>query len=145
MSERDLNFRKRRVRTKNLFSHLFSPSGIQDRSGRRHLTVKVTESEDDKRDGEIRETDQRTTTEQLENEQTRLNQRTDSSFSIFNVHQRAETDLTDRFHQVHVVHKVSLPQIDSELRAEHNCQNSQSAAGTLLTWQPQTTQAAAFL
>lgn len=37
-----------------------------------------------------------------------------------------KTDLTNRLHQVHVVHEVSLPQIDGELRGEHSCQNSQS-------------------
>lgn len=31
-----------------------------------------------------------------------------------------ENRLTNRLHQVHVVHKVSLPQIDGELREEHS-------------------------
>lgn len=31
---------------------------------------------------------------------------------------QTEQDLTDRLHPIHVVHEVSLPQVDGELREE---------------------------
>lgn len=34
--------------------------------------------------------------------------------------------LTNRLHQVHVVHKVPLPKVDGQLEAEHNHQVGQS-------------------
>lgn len=43
-----------------------------------------------------------------------------------------KTDLTNRLHQVHVVHKVSFPQVDGELREEHSCQISQSESAVKL-------------
>lgn len=43
------------------------------------------------------------------------------------------TDLTNRLHQVHVVHKVSFPQVDCELMEEHSCQSSQSESAVKLS------------